>query len=128
MKNFTFPLLFITAFISSCEWEKIEPIQSCLYSAVVEDHSDLDGCGYLFKLENGEYLEPVWRWGWCATPPLPEGYESDPLKDFRYEHGKKVKIGFEYTNDYGSSTCMKGKMVIITCIEDLGEGSPAGEQ
>ena len=105
-----------------CESEAIETDKSCAYNATVEDLSGLDGCGYLFKLENGDYLEPVWRWGFCGTPPLPEGATEDPLWDFQFEDGKKVRLGFEQTNDYASS-CMKGKMVIITCLEIIDNDS-----
>jgi hypothetical protein len=108
----------------ACDSEEVILSQECLHSAVVEDLSGLDGCGYLFKLSNGEYLQPVAPLGWCATPPLPEGYYEDPLRNFQFEEGKRVRIGFEYTNDY-SSACMKGKMVFIKCIEEIPVEEPA---
>lgn len=117
-------LLVGSSLFWACDTEEILLSEECLHSAVGEDHSGLDGCGYLLKLSNGEYLQPVWRWGWCGTPPLPEGYHEDPLKDFQFEDGKKVRIGFEYTNDYGS-ICMKGKMAIIKCIEEVPDEEPA---
>lgn len=107
----------------SCNDEQVEPEPSCALNAVVEDHSGLDGCGFLFKLDNGEYLEPIWRWGFCGTPPLPEAAAEDPLWNFDFEDGQQVRIGFEVANQYGTS-CMKGMPVIITCLEHL-ERSPA---
>ena len=114
---------FVALGLWSCESEAVEADKSCVYNATVEDLSGLDGCGYLFKLENGDYLEPVWRWGFCGTPPLPEGATEDPLWDFQFEDGRKVRLGFEHTNDYGS-ICMKGKTVIITCLETIDDDSP----
>ncbi|WP_157493964.1 hypothetical protein [Fulvivirga imtechensis] len=114
---------FVTLGLWSCESEAIEVNKSCTYNATIKDLSGLDGCGYLFMLENGDYLEPVWRWGFCGTPPLPEGATEDPLWDFQFEDGKKLRLGFEYTNNYGSS-CMKGKTVIITCLETIDDDSP----
>ncbi len=65
------PVLLITV-ITGCTEETVTT-EGCSQHAVVEDWSELDGCGYLLRLSDGEYLEPVWRWGFCGTPPLPEG-------------------------------------------------------
>lgn len=103
--NLRFLFLILVPVLWSCDTEELELPSECVNQAVVEDFTGLDGCGYLFKLSNGEYLQ--------AVGPLPEEHQ-----DFQFQHGKKVRIGFEYTNDYGS-ICMKGKTVIITCIESL---------
>jgi hypothetical protein len=110
--------LVLVSLLWSCDTERIEPLQECVNNAVVEDFTGLDGCGYLFKLSNGEYLEPVRPVLYCGTPPIPDEVTNDPLWGFQFEHGKKVRIGFEYTNEYGS-ICMKGRTVVITCIETL---------
>ena len=110
-------LTFVT--LLSCEKEALLS-EDCSYYATVEDHTDLDGCGYLFKLDNGEYLVPVWRWGFCGTPPLPKEVTEDPLWNYNYTNGERVRIGFTYAN--GSSICMKGNTAYITCIESLEEG------
>lgn len=118
-KNYLWVLLggVIMSGFWSCETEAVEIADDCVYNAVVEDFTGLDGCGYLFKLDNGDYLEPVWTWR-CGTPPVSEDAEENPLMGFQFEHGKRVRIGFNETNDFGS-ICMKGKMVFITCVEEL---------
>ncbi|MBK6263961.1 hypothetical protein JKA74_02840 [Marivirga sp. S37H4] len=119
MKSILFGLLFLIS-IWACEPESAYISKDCVYVATVEDLTGLDGCGYLFKLENGDYLEPVWRWGFCGTPPLPEGATEDSLWNFNYKAGQRVRLGFEPANDVGS-ICMKGKPVIITCLEIIDE-------
>lgn len=104
----------------SCEKEEPATSEDCVYYAYVRDFTTLDNCGFLFELENGEYIQGVWRWGFCGTPPLPEGALEDPLWGFQYEDGARLKIGFTYTNNY-SSSCMKGRTAIITCIENIDE-------
>ncbi|PTB97025.1 hypothetical protein C9994_04665 [Marivirga lumbricoides] len=119
LKSFVVAIMLITGFVA-CESESAHISKDCIYTATVEDLSGLDGCGFLFKLDNGDYLEPVWRWGFCGTPPLPEGATEDPLWDFNYVDGQRVRLGFEPANDVGS-ICMKGKPVIITCLEVIDE-------
>lgn len=123
MKNLYILMLFLFL-LSGCEDEKISISEECTYNAVVEDFSGLDGCGYLFKLDNGEYLQPYWRWGFCGTPPFPEGATEDPLWDFEYKAGKRVRIGFQYADH--ANICMKGRVAIITCLETIDE-PPADE-
>lgn len=107
--------------LAGCEPESANISKDCIYTATVEDLTGLDGCGFLFKLDNGDYLEPVWRWSFvCGTPPFPEGATEDPLWDFNYKDGQRVRLGFEPANDTGSF-CMKGKMVYITCLEVIDE-------
>lgn len=100
----------------SCNETDITP-QSCDEHAIVEDWSDLDGCGYLFKLDNGGYLEPLMVF-YCGTPPVPEEQLSNPLTDFDLYHGQEVMISYELLDDYGS-ICMKGTVAQITCIEEF---------
>lgn len=113
-------IILIVLLTSGCDHDTVDPSKDCAYHAVVVDMTTLDGCGYMFRLDNGKYLQPVWRWGFCGTPPLPEGAEDDPLWNFRYEAGKQVMIGFEYTNEYANA-CMMGRTVIVTCLEPTGE-------
>lgn len=114
MHNIKYYLATIAIFLTACHSESVELVNSCSYSATVEDHSDLDGCGYLLRLENGEYLDPVWPY-FCQTPP----YEvEDPMKDFEYVQGKRIRIDFEYLEGFASA-CMKGDAAVINCVEEM---------
>lgn len=104
----------------ACKQEDSKISQDCTYTATVVDLSGTDGCGFVFQLYNGDYLEPVWRWGWCGTPPLPKEATEDPLWDFRFVEGQRVRLGFEPAQEMGS-ICMVGKQVYITCLEVIGE-------
>ncbi len=114
-------ILLLTLTFSSCK--KDEEIQKagCTTLASVQDLTDLDGCGFVFELEDGTRLEPL-RIFYCGTPPVPKEMPKDPLLDFVFEAGKKVKIGYELTES--ASICMVGPMVKITCIEEI---SPTSE-
>lgn len=119
MKSFV-RLFALFIFISSCDTFNAEVSKDCLYKATVVDLSSRDGCGFVFQLENGEYIEPVWQWGWCGTPPLPEGAKEDPLWDFTFVDGQRVVLGYEKA-EQGGSICMVGEQVYITCLEVVGE-------
>lgn len=124
MKYLSHFLIVIMPLMWSCDTEELEISQECVQNAVVEDFTGFDGCGYLFKLSSGEYLEPVHPVIRCGTPPIPDEVKDDPLWGFEFKHGMRVRIGFEYANDYGS-ICMKGRTVIITCIESMEGKEPA---
>jgi hypothetical protein len=94
----------------------------CMIPATVQDLTGLDGCGFVFELEDGTRLIPVWELGWCGTPPLPESVTSDPLYNFEYVDGKKVLIGYTLQNDI-ASVCMAGKTVKITCLKETSGSS-----
>ena len=104
----------------ACEPEEAKISQDCTYAATVVDLEGLDGCGFVFQLDNGDYLEPVWRWGWCGTPPLPKEATEDPLYDYTFVAGQRVRLGFEAAEEMGS-ICMVGEQVYITCLEVIGE-------
>ena len=106
--------------ISACEPEDSKISKDCIYTATVVDLQGTDGCGFVFRLDNGAFLEPVWRWGWCGTPPLPKEATEDPLWDFRFVEGQRVRLGFEPAENM-SSICMVGQQVYITCLEVTGE-------
>lgn len=112
-------ILLASTYLLSCESETYEFYPgSCGTLATVEDWSELDGCGYLFRLDNGEYLEGFMPLI-CGTPPLPEEYLNNPLREFVFEHGKRVRIDYELAE--AASICMKGSMATITCIEEIDE-------
>jgi hypothetical protein len=88
--------------------------------ATVKDLSGLDGCGFLFELADGTRLEPQ-RLFFCGTPPLPKEVTEDPLYNFEFVEGKQVRIGFVEVTD-AVSICMAGRIVKITCIEEITPG------
>jgi hypothetical protein len=107
-------ILFLGAMvIQSCQDEEMIS-DSCTTPATLRNLTTLDGCGYVFELEDGTLLEPVRRL-YCGTPPLPREVTEDPLYNFIFEDGKKVTIN--YTAAEGVSTCMAGQLVKITCIQ-----------
>jgi hypothetical protein len=89
--------------------------QTCSVSATVRDLTGLDGCGFVFELENGSRLEPV-RLIRCGTPDAK--IEKDPLDDFLLYDGQPVTIAYEEME--AASICGTGKTVRITCITEVG--------
>jgi hypothetical protein len=85
--------------------------------AIVRDLSGLDGCGFVFELADGTRLEPQML-GYCGTPPLTKEITENPLYDFEWVDGKQVRIGYEEITD-AASICMVGKIVKITCLEEV---------
>lgn len=110
---FLSPLVFL-----SCSEEEATKI-SCANAvpAIVRDLSGLDGCGYVFELMDGSKLEPFMI-GYCGTPPLPKEVTENPLYNFEWVNGKEVLIEYEEVPD-AASICMVGKIVKITCIEEI---------
>ena len=119
MKKFlTLGLLFLI--LLSCTNEGYSPSVPCTQGveATVRDLTGLDGCGFIFELEDGTRLEPKRIMLFCGTPPLPKEVTEDPLFQFEWIDGKRVKIGYDVLTD-AVSICMVGSMVKITCIEEL---------
>ena len=92
--------------------------KNCGTSATVRDLTGLDGCGYVFELNDGTRLIPVWDIGYCGTPPLPKEVTEDPLYNFQYTDGKNVVIGYEERPN-NATACMTGRPVKITCLEEI---------
>jgi hypothetical protein len=111
-----FYLIFLLVFISCKKDGDIIKISKCSTAATVRDLTGLDGCGFVFELEDGTRLEPL-RIGYCGTPPLPKEITNDPLYNFVFVNGKKVKIGYERLES--PSICMVGQVVKITCLEEV---------
>jgi hypothetical protein len=116
MKNVFVPSLLLAAMISllACDNEPLSG--SCKTPAIVRDLSGLDGCGFVFELNDGSNLIPVALF-WCGTPPLPKDMPEDPLADFTLRDGMGVLIDYEELQDI-ATVCMAGKAVRITCIEE----------
>jgi hypothetical protein len=116
MKTAALLLALLTISIS-CKKEEAIKRSGCAIPATVRDLTGLDGCGFVFELEDGTRLEPL-RIGYCGTPPLPKEVTEDPLYNFAFADGKKVKIEYEKTESV--SICMVGQTVKITCITEEG--------
>lgn len=122
MKRFAFwiflgaIMLIVLAFSCSPEDELIK--EGCTAEATVRDLSGLDGCGYVFELNDGTRLIAMWEFGWCGTPPLPPEVTDDPLYNFEFVDGKKVLIGYEGRSDWATA-CMAGHPVKITCLQEI---------
>ncbi|MDH5603272.1 MAG: hypothetical protein OEY51_05020 [Cyclobacteriaceae bacterium] len=115
MKTIIFSIGLVLLMLSSCDSEEINP--TCDIVATVRDYTGLDGCGFVFVDNEGNVYEPV-RQLYCGTPPLPKEITDDPLYGFEYVDGKK--ISFSYEPYEGGSICMVGKMIVVTCLQDLG--------
>jgi len=110
-------LLVIFVIVSACTKEAIKTTD-CAIEATVRDLTGLDGCGFVFELNDGTKLEPQML-AYCGTPPLPKEVTENPLYNFQVVDGKKVKIGYEEVG--GASICMMGPIVKITCITELSD-------
>ena len=114
-----FVFLFLIIVFTQCESDSTE---ACSTPATVRDFTGLDGCGWVFELQDGTLLEPL-RLLRCGTPSPSKEANEDPLQDFVFEAGKRVFIS--YTETLSPSICMVGPVVKITCIS---EGSSISEE
>lgn len=118
MKRLSLTIILLSALIGTAFQCGTDPMpEGCTVPAVVRDLTSLDGCGFVFELNDGTRLIPVWDMGWCGTPPLPKEVTEDPLYNFDYMDGKMVMIGYEERNDF-ATVCMAGKTVKITCVQE----------
>ena len=117
-RYFPFFILLSLLLFSACDEETTSP-KTCNPGtlATVKDLTGLDGCGFVFELTDGTRLEPM-RLMYCGTPPLPKEVTEDPLYDFQFVDGKQVRISYDEIED-AASICMVGKIVRITCIEEV---------
>ena len=107
--------LILLLSLNSCT-EKDLPTTACNTLATVKDLRGLDGCGFVFVLDNGQKLEPVLSTGWCGTPPFPD-FQTNPLQKFTLKDGQRVTIGYKAVD--AVSICMVGQSVEITCISEV---------
>ena len=91
--------------------------------ATIRDLTGLDGCGFVFELNDSTRLEPV-RVFSCGTPSSPDIVLLDPLANFDVVDGKKVFINYTVIEGY-VSTCMVGQGVRITCIKEDAIDAPS---
>lgn len=118
MKTLTPTLLFALAALLFACTEEEHITRNCGTQATVRDLTGLDGCWYVFELNDGTRLIPVWDMGYCGTPPLPKEVTEDPLYNFQFTDGKKVSIGYELRPNIVTD-CMDGKPAKITCLEEV---------
>lgn len=105
--------IFCAVVLLGCENESGS---KCDFNATVKDLSNLDGCGFVLELEDGSNLQPLHVFE-CGTPPLPKEMTEDPLFNFEMFDGQKVRISYDETDML--TTCIAGRVVKITCIEEL---------
>jgi hypothetical protein len=119
MKTLLSTLLFLSSsfIFLGCDEDPMNVSCDEAVFATVRDLTGLDGCGFVFELADGTKLEPQML-GYCGTPPLPKEVTENPLYNFQWVNGKQVRIGFEEVTD-AMSICMVGKIVKITCIEEI---------
>lgn len=118
MKKVLIPIIVVLLFTACND----DPSLVCSTNATIRDLTGLDGCGFVFELEDGSYLEPVLPLLLCGTPPLPKEVTEDPLYNFEFVDGKRVVISYEETE--GVSICMVGLIVKITCIREAPAYNP----
>jgi hypothetical protein len=116
MKKTFWGVVLITIMLSACD-DNLRVSCNDGVRATVRDLTGLDGCGFVFELEDGTRLEPN-RIGYCGTEPLPKEITEDPLFDFEFVDGKQVIISYEEVEDM-ASICMVGRIVKITCLQEV---------
>ena len=79
--------VMIVFVFSSCNEDGLRVSCNDGVRATVRDLTGLDGCGFVFELEDGTRLEPQ-RMGYCGTGPLSKEITEDPLFDFEFIDGK----------------------------------------
>jgi hypothetical protein len=109
-------LVFTAVIFMTCSEEDPATPTACSTPATVVDLTGLDGCGFVFELEDGTRLLPVLVFH-CGTPPLPKDLPSDALSGFDFVAGKKVFIDYTISEDYAGA-CMAGQYASITCISE----------
>ena len=62
---------------------------------------NLDGCGWLIKLENGTVVQPI------------------NLEEFTGVEPKETTVYISYTKEDSMGICMKGDMVKLTCLHSI---------
>jgi len=117
MRAYHFIFIFIAScFLFSCpprevQQEKVsisEPgkVESpdnkdCDVQVMVQDATGMDGCRFLFVLDNGEKLLP----------------SEMPLMDFKLAANQLVKISYSVIEDGVSACMMENQIIKVNCIE-----------
>lgn len=117
MKSYHFFVLFLACcFLYSCppravqqeEASTAEPVKAempdnknCDTQVMVQDATGMDGCRFLFVLDNGDKLLP----------------NEMPLMDFKLAGNQLVKINYSIIEDGVSACMMENQIVKVHCIE-----------
>ncbi len=113
-KKTLLPLAIASLLFAACSDDPQVAGPQCGTPATVRDlRGRLDGCGFIFQLDDGSYLEPL-QLVYCTVPSASE----DPLYYFEFVDGKEVYIDYEEVMTAPMSVCMAGKTVRITCISE----------
>lgn len=105
--------VLILAIATACAEEE-KP--ACNIFATVRDLTGLDGCGFVFELDDGSRLEPVRVYRTLALFTQPPPYS--PLEEFPLREGQRVRLAYRLEAAAGS-ICMVGPVVFVTCIEEF---------
>ena len=105
-------ILVIVLIGASCQKKESGVDPACSQEAVVKDLTGLDGCGFVFELQDGTRLIPEQR-VYVQAPDL----QDDPIYHFEMKDGEKVMISYRDSELLGA--CMAGEIVFITCITSL---------
>lgn len=116
MKKIALIALAVTFFVA-CEDSNITPEEKlrtdCTIPATVVNLNGLDGCGFVFRLDNGDILV---SYSYVSCSAEGEMTIVDPLSDFEFVDGKKVLIEYELIE--AASACQAGQLAKFTCITD----------
>jgi hypothetical protein len=109
MKKYIFILLAIQFSCREDYKPTAEEIKSenCATPARIKDLTGIDGCGYVFELNDGTRLNPI-----CSNGE--ELKSSAKSQDIEYVDGKRVFIDYKVCD--GFDACMVGPVVEIICI------------
>ena len=89
-------IIVIVLLAVSCS-EKDDDIQTTYHSGVLKDYSEIDGCGYIIELENGDLINPV----------------IINNSNIELSDGETVEISYEII-DTMFTTCQVGQNAVVT--------------
>src|ERR1700741_5462938 len=101
-----------------CNYPDPEPeIDQCSTRATIKDLTGLDGCGFVFELEDGTLIQPI-IYFYCGTGSFTDPGDSDPIFGYEFVDGKSVTIDYEI-EEYQMNACMGATVARITCLTDV---------
>src|SRR5690349_14760903 len=107
-------LLFLAAlFVLGCGDDDIAPGNACSTPATVRIFDEIEGCGIMFQLEDGSFLQPLII-GQCGNN-LPDDYQAPPIFNFELNEGMHVTIDYKVLPTF-APVCMNGTLVDVTCM------------
>mgnify|MGYP001579967248 CR=1 FL=1 len=107
-------IVLVAMSMVNCSEEKMADCSPglCSIEATVVDLRSLDGCDFVFELNDGTRLIPERR-TYVVVPTK----EADPAYHYQFENDAKVRIS--YNESLAMGICMAGPMVFITCITNI---------